>query len=96
MSRRKRLSAQDALGQAALDTLPFRRRDDARQKIGGDDPLGRLVVVIDGEGDALMQEALLAGLLAAVQFFQRQAWKAGGPARHRARADVPSGANISS
>ena len=32
----------------------------------------RLVVVIDGEGDALVQEALLASLLAAAQFFQRQ------------------------
>ena len=43
----------------------------------GDDPLGGLVVAIDGEGDALMQEALLAGLLAAHQFLQRQAWRGG-------------------
>ncbi len=62
----------DALGQAALDAVPFAGGDDARQKIGRDDPLGRLVVVIDGEGDALMQEGLLAGLLAAVQFVRRQ------------------------
>ena len=59
-----------------FDPRPFPRRDDARQKIGRDDPLGRLIVGIDGEGDALMQEGLLAGLLAAVQFFQRQGGKA--------------------
>ena len=66
----------DALGQAALDAVPFLGGDDARQQIGGNDPLGRLVVVVDGEGDALVQEALLAGLLAAVEFFQRQGGKA--------------------
>ena len=46
--------------------------DDARQKIGGDDALGRLRVGIDGEGDALLQEALLAGLLAAAKLIGRQ------------------------
>ena len=49
--------------------VPFLGRDDARQKIGRDDPLGRLIVAIDGEGDALVQEGLFAGLLAAPQFF---------------------------
>jgi len=33
----------NALGQAALDPVPFLGRDDARQKIGGNDPLGCLV-----------------------------------------------------
>ena len=68
----EQVQGMDALGQAALDAVPFLGRDDARQQVGGNDPLGGLVVVIDGEGDALVQEALLAGLLAAVQLFQRQ------------------------
>ncbi len=59
-----------------VDPVPFLGGDDARQQIGGDDPLGGLVVAIDGEGDALMQEALLAGLLPAHQFLQRQAGEA--------------------
>ena len=70
----------DALGQARFQPRPFRPRDNARDQVGGNDPLGGLVVVIDGEGDALMQEALLAGLLAAVQFLQRQG---GQPRVHR-------------
>ncbi len=56
----------------AFDALPFFGRHDARQKIGRDDPLGRLLVAVDRERDALLQEGLLAGLLAADQFFMRQ------------------------
>ncbi len=62
----------DALLEAGLDARPFGRGDDARQQIGRDDALGRLVIGIDGEGDALMQEGELAGLLAAMQLLGRQ------------------------
>ena len=68
----EQVERRDALLQTALDALPFRRRDDARQKVGRDDPLGRLVVGIDREGDALVQEGLLAGLLAADELVRRQ------------------------
>jgi hypothetical protein len=79
----EQVQGMNALGQAAFDPVPFGRGDDARQKVGGNDPLGRLIVVIDREGDALMQKALLASLLAAIEFLQRQ----GGNARvhHRIR-----------
>ncbi len=62
----------DALAQASIDAGPFLGGDDARQKIGRDDPLGRLVVAVDGEGDALMQEGEFAGLLAAQELAGRQ------------------------
>jgi hypothetical protein len=68
----EQIERENALGQAAFDAVPFLGGDDARQQIGGNDPLGGAVVVVDGEGDALVQKALLAGLLVAVQFFQRQ------------------------
>ncbi len=57
----------DALAQAGVDPLPFLGGDDAGQEVGRDDPLGRLVVAVDGEGDALVQEGQLAGLLAALE-----------------------------
>ena len=68
----EKIERQNALSQPTLDAFPFLVGDDARQQIGGNDPFGGAVVVIDGEGDALVQEALLARLLAADQFFQRQ------------------------
>ena len=48
----------DALHQPALDVLPLGARDDARDGIEGHDPLRALVVAIDGEGDALIEEGL--------------------------------------
>ncbi len=69
MSCRKRLRAVDALLQTTLDTVPFGGGDHAGKQIRGDNPLRRLLVGIDRERDALMQEGLFAGLLAAEQFF---------------------------
>ena len=46
----------DALGQAALDQVPFARRDDARDQVERENPLRSLVVVVDREGDALTGE----------------------------------------
>ncbi|MFN9544663.1 MAG: hypothetical protein ACK59B_16055, partial [Alphaproteobacteria bacterium] len=63
-----------ALPQASLEAVPFAARNDARQEVGRDDLLGRVLVAIDGEGDALVQEGLLAGLLAAHKFLR---WQAG-------------------
>lgn len=68
----EKIEGEESLGQAAFDTLPFLGGDDAREQVGENDPLGCAILIIDGEGDALIQEALLAGLLAAVQIFQRQ------------------------
>ena len=41
-----------ALLDAGRQPAPFGRRDDARDDVEGDEPLGRLVVAVDGEGDA--------------------------------------------
>ena len=66
----------DALLEATLHAIPFRAGDDAQQKIGRDDPLRGLVVGIDDEGDALVQEALLSGLLVARELIRCQHQKA--------------------
>ena len=63
----EQVERREALLQAGFDPRPFLGGDDARQEVGRDDPLGGLIVAIDGEGDALLQEGLLAGLLAAAQ-----------------------------
>ncbi len=60
------------LGQARLDLRPLRRRNDARKEIGRDDPFGRALGAVDGEGDALQQEGLLERPLAIGQFGRRK------------------------
>ena len=62
----------EPLNQPALDRLPFVRRDDARQQIVGKDALGALVVAVDREGHALMQERAVGILLAVAQIRRRQ------------------------
>ena len=46
----------DPLDQAGLDLLPLARRDDARERVEREDPLRALVVAVDREGDALLEE----------------------------------------
>ena len=46
----------DPLHEPALDQIPFARRDDPRDEVEGKNPLRSLVVVIDREGDALLQK----------------------------------------
>ena len=41
-----------ALLDAGRQTAPFGRRDDARNDVEGDEPLGRFIAAVDGEGDA--------------------------------------------
>ena len=62
----------DALGQAALDGVPFGAGDDARQEVVRKDPLGALFAAIDGEGDALVEERQVGRLLLAAHFVGRQ------------------------
>ena len=45
-----------ALRQAALDRLPLRRGQDARQQVVGKDALGAGLIAVDRERDALLQE----------------------------------------
>ena len=90
------IERQDALFQARFDMRPLAGGDDARQQIGRNDALGRLLVAIDGEGDALMQEGELAGLLAANQVLRAAASPALRPERAQCGRTVPSAANISS
>jgi hypothetical protein len=57
----------NALGQTAFQPLPFTGRDDAREQVVGENPLGPLVIAVDGEGDALVEECAIGGLLPEVQ-----------------------------
>ena len=62
----------DALLQSRFEACPFGRGDEPRQQIGRNDSLGRLIVAVDRERDALVQERLLARLLAQAQLLGRQ------------------------
>ena len=62
----------NALLETAVDPFPFLGRHEPRQEVGRDNPFGSLLVAIDGECDSLLQERLLASLLAADQLFLRQ------------------------
>ena len=52
--------------------VPLRAGDDARQKIVGKNPLGPFLAAVDREGDALVQEGKVGGMLAAPDFISRQ------------------------
>ena len=58
----------DALGEAALDAVPFGRGDEAGQQVVGKDALRAFVASVDGESDALGEEGQVGGLLAALEF----------------------------
>ncbi len=60
----EQVEGEQALRQAALDDAPLGAGDDARQDVVGEDPLGAFVVAVDREGDALVQEGTVGGLLA--------------------------------
>jgi hypothetical protein len=69
MKRVERLHALlDALGQPP----PFRTGDDTRHDVEGDQPLGGLVLAIDGKGDALPAEAVLRLLAGALRVLARE------------------------
>ena len=68
----ERVERHDSLLQAALELVPFRPRHDARQQVGRDNLLRRLLVAIHRERDALMQERALAHLLAQFELVHRQ------------------------
>ena len=52
----KQIERGDALHQPALDQFPFLRRNDARNEIERENPFRSLVVVVDGEGNALAEK----------------------------------------
>ena len=72
MSLRNMFSAVSALNQAPLDRGPLARRDDARQQIVGKDALGALIVAVDRERHALMQEGAVGILLPLPQVSGRE------------------------
>ena len=59
----------DALGEAFLDGLPLIGRDDTRKGVERKDSFGAPVIVIDGEGDLLLEERELHGVALAEEFF---------------------------
>jgi hypothetical protein len=56
-----------ALLDAAFQEAPFRRGDDARHQVEGDEPLQRVLAAVDGERDAETAENALRFLLLALQ-----------------------------
>src|SRR5882757_2249067 len=62
----------DALRQSLFDLGPFVGRDDPRKKVVGKDALGSLLVAVNGESDALMQEGQVGSYLVLAQFFRRK------------------------
>ena len=52
----KHVERGDPLRQSPFDEAPFRMRDDARQKIVGEDALGAFLVAVNAEGDPLIQK----------------------------------------
>ena len=58
----------DALDKTFLDHLPLAVGNDPRHQIEGEDPLGPLIVVVDGEGDPASHEGEIHGRLLAPVF----------------------------
>ena len=67
----KEVDRDQPLRQAALQRVPLARRDDARQQIEREDPLGALLVAVDREGDALRQEGAVGLDLPAAEIVER-------------------------
>jgi hypothetical protein len=61
----------DALGEAALDDVPFRMRNDARDQIEGEEALGAAAVAVDGERDALNEVRKIGQFAALLECIQR-------------------------
>ncbi len=68
----KHVQGGDALRQSLLDLAPFIGRDDPWKKVIGKDALGSLLVAVNRESDALMQEGQVGGHLALAQLFRRK------------------------
>mgnify|MGYP003694369847 CR=1 FL=1 len=50
----EQVESREPLNQAALDVLPFIRRDNPWNEIEGKDTLGSFIATVDGEGDPLV------------------------------------------
>ena len=80
----------DALPQARFDQLPLRGRDEARDEVEGEDTLRPLLLVrVDGEGDALVEEGTVGEIpctpeIARAQVRQLRGERAVVWARHQA------------
>src|SRR5438876_7326321 len=68
----KKIKRGDALGEPALDDVPFIAGNDAWQKIVGENALSSLLVSVNGERNSLVQKRQVRGLLALSQVFRRQ------------------------
>ncbi len=53
----KKIQGHDALAEAGLDAGPFGLRQDAGNQVKGEEAFGAAAVAIDGESDALQEEA---------------------------------------
>ena len=86
----------DALGQAALQEVPFVRRDDARDQVERENLLRALAVAVDGERDALREERLIGEHPFAPELVVAHLAEAVPGASRNAGAPSPGALNISS
>src|SRR5205809_1259672 len=68
----KKIERGDALGESALNDMPFIAGNDSRQKIVGENALSSLLVSVNGERNSLVKKRQVRRLLAFSQFFRRQ------------------------
>jgi hypothetical protein len=68
----EKIEGSEALGESLFDFGPLADRDDAREKIVGKDALCAFLAPVNGEGDALVEEGEVGGLLAAAELFGRE------------------------
>jgi hypothetical protein len=71
----EKVEGSEALSESFFDFGPFAGRDDAGEKIVGEDALGAFLAAVNGEGDAFVEEGEVGGLLAAAKLFGRETEK---------------------
>ena len=85
-----------ALDHAALDVIPLRARDDARDEVEREDPLEPFLLAVDREADALIEERGVDGVAPRLELLDAQSRRAARRARGSAAAAGPVASNISS
>ncbi len=68
----KEIQRRDALRQAAFDVVPLGAGDQARDQVIGKNPLCALSPTVNREGNALIQEGEVGGVLAPANFVRRK------------------------
>ena len=92
----EQIDGRQTLRESAFERVPLAARDDPREQIEREDPLGALIVSVDGEGDALREERAVGFELTLPQFILRGDEQFLDQRRHSAAAPRQLASNISS